>query len=188
MCATVLVGALLLGGNVEVPKGKLVGGDFDRIPLCSKKGQAGCVVAYSTFADDPDDSATFGNSRDLLPGLEVACTDPTRLAGRADQEFGIIQPSEAFAPGLFAGAVLVTYGGRVPRAPTTWVSPPIATPAAARGSTATTSSATGRRPGRAPRREIPPGWGTHTIDVQLGLGNLTRIVQLQSRTWLRSHR
>jgi pimeloyl-ACP methyl ester carboxylesterase len=182
-----LVGAVLLGGNVEVPKAKLVGGDFDRIPLCSKRGQAGCVVAYSSFASDPGSSATFGNSRDLKPGLEVACTDPTRLAGRAGQEFGIVQPSEPFALGLFRLALIATYGGDVPSASTTWVGPPDRyTGACARINgdhvfryRPTTGS---HRPA-----EFPPTWGTHTLDVNLGLGNLTRIVRLQTRTWLQAH-
>jgi hypothetical protein len=181
-----LVGAILLGGNVEVPKGKLVGGDFDKIPLCSTKGQAGCVVAYSSFASDPSASATFGNSRELKPGLEVACTDPTRLAGRAGQTFGAIQPSEPFAPGLLRLAIIATYAGDVPSASTTWVSPPDRfTGGCARinGDHVFRYRATA---GSRNPDEFPPTWGTHTVDVNLGLSNLTRIVKLQSRTWLRA--
>ena len=105
-----LVSALLLGGNVEVPKGRRTGGDFDQIPLCSRKGQAGCAVAYSTYANEPQSEATFGNSRGLGKGLEIACTDPAQLAGRATVPVAIIQPSAEFAPGLFKLGVIATYG------------------------------------------------------------------------------
>ena len=36
-------------------------------------------------------------------------------------------------------------------------------------------------------QEFPPSWGTHLLDINLELQNLTRIVQLQTRTWLRTH-
>lgn len=180
-----LVGALLLGGDVVVAKGKRTGGDFDRVPLCSRKGQAGCVVAYSSYAADPTARAAFGNSRELAPGLEVACTDPARLAGRGGRAFAAVQPSEPFAAGLLNLAIAVTYSGRVPTAPTTWVSPPDRfTGGCARinGSHVLRYRPTegSRRP-----REFPPTWGTHVVDVNLGLGNLTRIVKLQTRSWLR---
>ena len=44
-----LVSALLLGGDVPVPKGKDVGGAFQHIPLCRAVRQTGCVLAYSSF-------------------------------------------------------------------------------------------------------------------------------------------
>jgi hypothetical protein len=43
-----MVSALLLGGNVAVPIGKTVGGDFSNIPPCTSATQIGCVVAYSS--------------------------------------------------------------------------------------------------------------------------------------------
>ena len=48
-----MVSALLMGGNVTVPIGKTVGGDFKRIPACRSRSQTGCVVAYSSFLDPP---------------------------------------------------------------------------------------------------------------------------------------
>ncbi len=182
-----LVGALLFGGNVEVPEHKLVGGDFDHIPLCSRKGQAGCVVAYSSYAADPTAGATFGNSRELAPGREVACTDPTRLAGRAGRPFRAFQPSEAFAAGPLLAGEIVTYGGDVPTADTTWVSPPDTFRGGCRRINGVHVFRYGPTPGSRQPKEFPPTWGTHLVDINLGLSNLTRIVKLQTRTWLRAH-
>ncbi len=55
-----LVSALLFGGNVAVPKGAVVGGDFANIPACTAEGQIGCIVAYSTFNAAPPPDAWFG--------------------------------------------------------------------------------------------------------------------------------
>jgi len=56
-----LVSAVLIGGNVIVPKGKRVGGSFRKVPACSKATQRGCVIAYSGFLDQaPPEDALFG--------------------------------------------------------------------------------------------------------------------------------
>jgi hypothetical protein len=180
-----IVGALLLGGNVEVAKGRRTGGDFDHFPLCSRKGQAGCVVAYSTYANEPRARATFGNSRELKKGLEIACTDPGRLAGRAKEPAAIIQPSKEFAAGLFKLGVIATYKGKVPSAPTTWVSPPDRFVGGCRRINGNHVFRYRPTEGSHRPQEFPPTWGTHLLDINLELRNLTRIVALQTRTWLR---
>ena len=53
-----LVSALLLGGNVTVPEGGTVGGDFQHIPACRKAKQFSCVISFSTF-DAPVTNQTF---------------------------------------------------------------------------------------------------------------------------------
>ena len=166
-------------------RGKTTGGDFDKIPLCSRKGQAGCVVAFSTYGSDPQTNATFGNSADLAPGIEVACTDPTRLAGRAGRPFAAVQPSEAFAVGPLYVAIAVTYSGQRPRAATTWASPPDRYTGGCRRTNGVHVFRYQPTAGSRRLNEFPPTWGTHMVDINLGLSNLTRIVQLQSRTWLR---
>jgi hypothetical protein len=45
-----MVSALLIGGNVLVPKGATVGGDFQNVPACQSAAQTHCVVAYSSFS------------------------------------------------------------------------------------------------------------------------------------------
>ncbi len=61
-----LVSAILVGGNVAVPTGKVVGGDFANIPGCTADGQVGCVVAYSSFSEAPTSDAWFGRVDDRV--------------------------------------------------------------------------------------------------------------------------
>src|SRR4029450_11262108 len=44
-----LISAILLGTNIAVPKGKDVGGAFQKIPLCHAGNQNGCVITYASF-------------------------------------------------------------------------------------------------------------------------------------------
>ncbi len=70
--------AILPGFNVMVPQGKLVGGDFKKTPLCSKPGETGCVIAWTSFRENnvPPVGAIFGIA--TQPGMTVACVNPAR--------------------------------------------------------------------------------------------------------------
>ncbi|MBY4208077.1 DUF3089 domain-containing protein [Rhodococcus fascians] len=124
-----LVGAFLMGGNVETARGSTTGGDFQNVPLCTERGQFACIVAYSTNTLLPPLS-TFGNADvDLWsrnwglpsgPGYQVACTDPAKLSGD-DRPVGITVPSEPFAFGIIS--VLLNYTslpGAIPISDSTW--------------------------------------------------------------------
>ena len=63
-----LVSALIMGGNVLVPKGQTVGGSFTSVPACQTSGQTGCVVAYSSFLEEPPEGAFFGYVNSPLLG------------------------------------------------------------------------------------------------------------------------
>lgn len=188
-----LVGGLLMGGNVTVAEGSTVGGDFEHVPLCTSQGQYGCVGAYSTFSTDPlPGAAFFGNTTtdvispamglDSGPGYEVACTDPAPLSGM-DQPVGVTVPTEPFAPGAIRTGIFVTAGGEIPSAPTTWVQPADR----AQGACRTINGAHVYRfdslPGSRRVNEYPPTWGTHLIDMNLGLDRLVRITELQTQAW-----
>jgi hypothetical protein len=188
-----LVGAILLGGNVTVAAGRDVGGDFARTPLCTRRAQVGCVVAYSTFAEDPPTDSRFGRSvappaenPSTLPGgpgFEVACTDPRPLAG-VDGPLRLLVPSEPFAPGPLAGGTLITSGGVPPSAPTTWVSPPDRF----EGGCRTINGAHVLRYDPLPGSRRPvffpePTWGTHLVDENLALDELVSLVDQQAQRW-----
>ena len=70
--------AILPGFNVLVPQGRLVGGTFKRTPLCSRPGEAGCVIAWVSFREKnaPPPGAMFGYADQ--PGMTVACVNPAR--------------------------------------------------------------------------------------------------------------
>jgi hypothetical protein len=86
-----IISAILPGANVYVPKGEVVGGQFQNIPACESGDQTGCVIAYSMFTQKPNPGAAFGwvdegywinpaprPDKDLF---EVLCVNPARLAG-----------------------------------------------------------------------------------------------------------
>ena len=68
--------AIVPGFNVLVPVGKRVGGTFTSTPLCSRAGQTGCVLAWSSYRERnvPPPGALFGYAD--KPGMTVACTNP----------------------------------------------------------------------------------------------------------------
>jgi hypothetical protein len=190
-----IVGAILLGGNVTVAEGRAIGGDFASTPLCTRRAQVGCVVAFSTFAEDPPENSRFGRSASPPadnpstlpggPGFTVACTDPRPLAGTTEP-LRLVTPSEPFAPGPINIGIAVTAGGTPPSAPTTWVSPADR----ADGGCRTINGAHVLRldplPGsRRPNPFPEPGWGTHLIDVNIALDPLVSLVAQQADRWVR---
>src|SRR5690606_10607875 len=106
---------------------------FQNVPLCTQRGQHGCVTAYSTFSRRPGVVSFFGRSElDLAslafgfrggPRYQIACTDPGVLSGNRD-EFGITVPSVRFAAGPITFGIALSTGFKLPFADTTWVSPP----------------------------------------------------------------
>lgn len=74
--------AIIPGFNVLVPQGKLVGGTFKKTPLCSREGETGCVIAWSSFREKnvPPVGAMFGIADQ--PGMTVACVNPARPGSR----------------------------------------------------------------------------------------------------------
>jgi hypothetical protein len=184
-----LVSAVLLGGNVTVPKGRVVGGDFAQEPLCTRPGETGCVIAFSTFAQDPPDQPRYGKP-DVDPmapfgfptgeGLEIACTDPSALAATREP-LRVLVPSEPFAPGPIAGGIVVTNGGPPPSAETPWVVPPDRFAGGCRQVNGSNVLRYDPLPGsRRPNPYPDPTWGTHLLDGNLALDRLVRVVGEQS--------
>ena len=74
--------AMLAGFNTLVPQGKLVGGTFQKTPLCSSPGQTNCVIAWTSFREKnvPPAGAIFGIAD--KPGMTVGCVNPARPGSR----------------------------------------------------------------------------------------------------------
>lgn len=70
--------AIIPGFNLLVPQGKLVGGTFKKTPLCSRPGETGCVITWTSFRERnvPPEGAMFGVSDQ--PGMTVGCVNPAR--------------------------------------------------------------------------------------------------------------
>jgi hypothetical protein len=171
-----LVSAILAGGDIQVPKGRDVGGTFQHIPLCRTADEAGCVIAYSSYLADslPGPDAAFGGGAD--PGFTAACVNPAALRGAAtlDPELLTIGAVATLLgtdlvenPGVVSGAC-TTAGDRTFLA----ISVKPAGPASASLDRALTALNARR-----------PGWGLHALDINLTLGDLVEIVGRQGQAW-----
>src|SRR4051812_13323551 len=175
--------ALLLGGNLAVAPGKTTGGDLHHIPLCTKPGQAGCVIAYSTFPEQPPPAAFFGrrgrgvtllSATPRKAGLQGACVTPA-------------SPGSTSAPGLhpYFPSALANSGAATP-----WTAyPGHATAQCRTGDGATwlqvSPTAAGGKGVQLLRERLGSLWGFHDVDVNLTLGDLVDDVAASVARWQR---
>ena len=163
-----LVTAILAGGNLQVPIGKVVGATFKHIPLCTSTSAAGCAIAYSTFGSQPPPGALFGRPgagvslqslQFATAGQQVACVNPASLSG-----------------GTGALVPYFPQGG-----PIRWVTYPqlyTASCESANGATWLQVNAV-KSPGDTRpvvTASLGPTWGYHLYDINLALGNLVKDV------------
>ncbi|MCX5043021.1 DUF3089 domain-containing protein [Aldersonia sp. NBC_00410] len=188
-----MVGGFLMGGNVLTARGSDIGGDFANIPVCTRQGQNGCVVAYSTTQTDPALSL-FGNSQlDLWsrliglpsgPAFEVACTDPAALSGD-HRPVGLTVPSAPFAVGALSAMLDYTvFPKGSPRSASTWTT-------SSERATGSCVDKNGYRfyqfRGIGPDAQLVneiPLLNAHVVDINLGLDRLVNIAGQQARSWL----
>jgi hypothetical protein len=74
--------AIIPGFDTLVPQGKLVGGTFKKTPLCSRPGETGCVITWTSFREknEPPVGAIFGIADQ--PGMTVGCVNPALPGSR----------------------------------------------------------------------------------------------------------
>ena len=187
-----LVSALLIGFNVEVPDGAIVGGTFRQTPLCTRRGQTGCVVSYVSFraTNPPPPDARFG--RTATPGMTVACTNPARLGNGTAPLDSYWYASAPPRPGVPA----IRWSSQGPP-PTPFLrTEGLASAACVRRDGASYLSILVDADPSDPRTdEIPgdvriggalvPGWGLHNVDINLAMGDLLALVERQGDAYRR---
>jgi hypothetical protein len=179
-----LVSALLLGGNVTVRSGRDSGGDFRHVRACRSDRQVGCVVAFSTFGAPVPPDALFGRTSE--PGFEVLCTNPAALAGGVGLLDPVI-PRAPFAPGTGGAALLAADGFSPPQAATAWLAFPGSYSARCSSEGGANVLQVAPLPGAQPLNASPAvPWGLHTVDGNIALGNLARLVRRQAAAYARS--
>ncbi len=170
-----LVSAILLGGNVEVGRGRDVGGDFSHIPACDSATQLGCVIAFSTFDQPVPDPSIFGRPLPILGTTPrkadvVLCTNPAALGGGS----GLVDP-------IFPTGDIGQLGSPKPPPTTVWATAPGSYRAVC--SSASDANVLQLRPvggARTLPETLGPTWGLHTLDANIALGNLISIVKLEA--------
>ncbi|WP_310468267.1 DUF3089 domain-containing protein, partial [Sphingomonas sp.] len=181
--------AIIPGFNLLVPEGKLVGGTLRSTPLCSRPGETGCVLSWTSFRvnNPPPEGAMFG----IAPaaGMTVACTNPARPGSRG---------WETLDSYFYARSALPVPGG-----PITWSSegPPPSPWLRAEGLVSARCINDGRRgylsvrtnadPGHQRTDRIGgevgamgffiPGWGMHLADMAIVQGDIMRLIEQAGR-------
>jgi hypothetical protein len=172
-----LVLAIIPGANVVVADGSREGGSFSHIPVCRSMGEAGCVIAYSSFPGQPAATSLFGrpgqgvsllSGQLASTGVHVVCVDPAAIGGGSGalEPFfpteGLMAVPWVAYPGLYS-ARCQTGGGA------TWLQ------------VTKTSGASGSRP--VVSEPSGPDWGYHDYDINLALGNLIADTAAAEKTW-----
>jgi hypothetical protein len=176
-----LVSAILLGGNVQVPTGRDVGGSFRHIPTCSSPSETGCVIAYSSFPSEPGSEALVGqpgqgvsvmSGQTATAGQQVACVNPVTFSSSVGdlvpmyptvvhEVRGVTTPWISF-PDLYS-AQCMQNGGAAWLQIDRLVAPP--------------------RDLRPAVTDEGPMWGYHLDDMNLALGNLVLDVAYEEASY-----
>jgi hypothetical protein len=180
-----LVSAIILGGNVQVPADKTVGGSFAHIPTCTSPRSTGCVIAYSTFGTTPPSTSNFGrpgqgvslqSGQTASAGQQVACVNPVTFSSAAGPLLPYFPSVTSPVPGVNVSTPWVSFPGLYTArcestGGATWLQvTPTGVPHDARPLVAAT---------------IGPDWGYHLDDVNLALGNLVSDVAREEAAYKR---
>jgi hypothetical protein len=178
-----MVSAVILGGNVQVPTGKTVGGSFQHIPICTSVKQTGCVIAYSTFGSQPPLTALFSrpgegvslqSGQTTKTGQQVACVNPVNFSNASGSLLPYFLTVGSTVPGLKITTPWVTYPGLYTatcesNGGATWLQ--------------INASAVPGDPRPKVTAALGPNWGYHLDDVSLALGNLVFDVAVQENAY-----
>jgi hypothetical protein len=183
-----MVSAILLGVTINVPKGKDVGGSYQKIPLCHSATQTGCVITYGSYRSTvpPPANARFGKV--TTAGMTGACTNPAALAGGSGALHAYLAKEGRTIVNTTPPKPWV-----VPERPveTPWVSVPgLLTAECKSNETTTYLEVTVHGDPSDPRvddivGDLTPDWGLHLVDFNISMGNLVNIVGQETKAWLK---
>jgi len=185
-----LLVAILVGGNLQVPSGKLAGSTFTNVPLCTSATQKGCAIAFSSYSSQPPADSVFGrpgqgvslqSGQTAKVGQQVACVNPAALGGGTSDldpylltasQLGLKKPVRTpwvTYPGLYS-ATCEHRGGatwlQVTSLAGTSHTRPVITEAILPGAV-----------------DTGPAWGYHGYEYNLTLGNLLQDVARVEAAW-----
>jgi hypothetical protein len=189
-----LLVAILVGGNLQVPSGKLIGSTFTKVPLCTSATQTGCAIAFSSYSSEPPADSVFGrpgqgtslqSGQTAKAGQQVACVNPAALGGGTGDldpyiltaaQLGLKEPVATpwvTFPGLYSATC--EHGGGA-----SWLQ---------------VTSLNGTSHARpvvnedvlGGTRDTGPAWGYHGYEYALTLGNLLQDVAGEEAAWQSRH-
>lgn len=182
--------AIIPGYNVLVPQGKLVGGSFKSIPLCSSDSETSCVMSWTSYREGtlPPEGAIFGWAD--RPGMTVGCTNPAHPGSTS------WQPLDSY---WYTRSAVEVPGGPIqwssqgePRTDYVRTQGLVSARCVNDGQRGYLAIRTNHRPGEKWTDRIGgevgmfgfflPGWGMHLSDIEEAQGDLVReIAELEKR-------
>jgi len=186
-----IVSAMLLGTNIQVPQGDVVGGTFKHMPLCESGDQIGCVIAYASFRESvpPPANSLYGRGDE---GTTAACTNPAQLAKGSNELHAYL--SNAGSEGVSAAtpAPWTTIGASV-NTPFVTVPGMLSAECVEKNGYSYLEVIVNSNPDENRIDDITgdvlnadgsvnEAWGLHIIDVNLTIGDLVTIVGQQARS------
>jgi hypothetical protein len=191
---TPLLAALLLGTNLTVAQGQLVGGSFQNVPLCKTAEELGCVISYVSFRSSapPPSNTRFGTT--MTAGQVVGCSNPAGLAGGPAELRAYLSTTGAGASAAPMPA-WVNGGDPAKLVTTPFVSVPGMLSAECKSdASGSYLSVTVKGDAADPRVDdivgdvvtnnmVQPDWGLHLIDVHLTMGNLLDLVAAKAKAF-----
>lgn len=192
---TPLVGAFLFGTNVNVPQGQVVGGSFQKVPLCKTNNELGCVVSYVSFraSSPPPANSRFGRS--TTPGQVVGCANPANLAGGPADLHAYLSTAGAGASGAAMGP-WVTGNDPAKVVTTPFVSVPGLLSGECKSDASGSYLAVTVKGNAADPRvdeivgdvvtngQVQADWGLHLIDVHVAMGNTLDLIEAKTKAFL----
>lgn len=186
-----IVSALLLGSTVQVPRGRDVGGTFQKLPLCRAASQVGCIITYASFRTTvpPPANSLFGRGAGETVG---ACTNPAALGGGSGALRAYFSTDGAVVVGAPRAQSWVTPAKAIE---TSFVSlPGLLTAKCATNEHATYLEVTVNGNPGDPRVDdiagdvgapgsVQTNWGLHLVDVDVAIGNLIDVVAQQAKAY-----
>ena len=188
-----LVSAILMGTVVPVPKGKDVGGAFQKIPLCHSASQTGCLITFASFRSTvpPPANTLFGRVPDA--SMAAACVNPAALAGGSGELHAYLSSDGRTITGTTKPQPWVAPEAAID---TPWVTVPglLAAKCTSNDNASGYLEVTVNGNPTDPRVDdivgdigvgtnVLANWGLHLVDVNLVMGNLIDIVGAQSRAY-----
>lgn len=178
-----IISAMLMGSFIQVPKNKLVGATFKKMPLCTAGDQLACIITYPSFRSTlpPPEGALFGRN---TADTQFACTNPAALANGNNQAHAYLN----------SGPVPNPWTDKNPKIETPFVSVPglLSTQCVSNDEVSFLEVSINGNPADSRVDDItgdmPGGWGFHLLDMNIGMGDFLTIVEKQTQAYLtKSH-
>jgi Protein of unknown function (DUF3089) len=159
------------------------------VPACGGERAIGCVIAWSTFNEEPPSNSRYGREpAEDTSGFgfpsgadyEVVCTNPASLGANERRPLTTYLRGQPF-PGAIGALLVAMYGGPQPSAPTAFIRP--ADRYSGRCERRNDANVLMIEPIGNSRKLNPspsPDWGLHLADGNIALGDLVETVERQA--------